>query len=118
MDALVDELQTEVGEALRTVATYDSGGYEIHHIRDDVDTEYSEEEIDAIYRQVEIEGMGYDYFEQLFHTGEFGHAVYGFETALMIQLPGGVFTGLFVTVDNDDDVDPDSIVRTCATAID
>ena len=115
-DELVDELQAEVGDALRSVATYDRGDYELLYVRDDIDAAYSDEERAELFKQIEIEGMGYSHFEGLFHTGALESAIYGFEKALMVQFPADEFTGLFVTVDRDVTMNPESIIQTCSGA--
>lgn len=116
-DSLVDELHEEIDDALRTVASYDRGDYNLLFIRDDVDAEYSKEEIAELFRQVEIEGMGYSHFETLFHTGQLECAIYGFEDAFMFQLPADEFTGVFVTMDRDLTLNPESIIDLCKAAI-
>lgn len=116
-DELVDELEGEVGEALRSVATYDRGDYERLHVRSDIEAEYSDEERAELYNQVEIEGMGYSHFEGLFHTGELECAIYGFEKALMFQFPRDEFTGLFVTVDRDVTMNLESMIQTGSAAL-
>lgn len=113
---LVEDLKDDVGDALRTVAKYEHGDYERLFIRPDIKAQYSDEERAELYNQVEIEGMGYSHFEDLFHTGELESVIYGFEEALMFQFPGeDEFTGLFVTVDRDVVMNPESIIGT-ATA--
>lgn len=114
---LVDDLEEDVGDGLRSVAIYDSGEYERLYVRADIDARYSDEERAALYNQIEIEGMGYSHFEGLFHTGELECAIYGFEEALMFQFPGDEFTGLFVTVDRDVTLNPESIIQTCSGVV-
>lgn len=116
-EGLVDELRDDIGDGIRTVATCDRGEYDLRFIRDDVDAEYSEEEISRLFQQVEIEGMGYAHFEELFHTGELECAIYGFEGALMFQLPVDEFSGLFVTTDRDIRLNPESVIGICKEAI-
>lgn len=117
-EGLVDDLEDVVGSGLRSVATYDSGDYERLYVRADIDAEYTDEERVELYKQVEIEGMGYSHLEGLFHTGELECAIYGFEEALMFQFPGDDFAGLFVTVDRDVTLNPESIIQTCSGAVD
>ena len=64
-----------------------------------------------------IEGIGYEHFEGLFQTGPLECAIYGFEKALMFHFPTGAFTGLFVSVDRDRELDIDTIIDICTKAI-
>jgi hypothetical protein len=89
----------------------------MHQIRDDVDSEYDKEEIAKIYEQIEIEGIGYDHFEGLFHTGQLDCAIYGFEKALMFHFPTDTFSGLFVSVVLKTDLDIDAVIDECKSAI-
>ena len=114
---LVDDLGDVVGDGLRTVATYDRGEYELQFIREDVGADYTDSEIANVYEQVEIEGMGYDHFEELFHVGDLECAMYGFESALMFQFPRDSFTGLFITVDRDVTINPDAVISVCTRAM-
>lgn len=111
------ELAELLGDGLRSVASYDDGGYTMHQIRDDIDADYSQEQITRAYKQIEIEGMGYEHFEQFFQTGRLECAIYGFEKARMFHFPTDVFTGLFVSVDRDRDMDIETIIDVCKEAI-
>lgn len=115
---LIDEVEAEVGDALRFVATYQQRSYDLRYIRDDVRADYSDEEITEVLDQLEIEGMGYSHFERLFHSGPMDCAIYGFEAALMFHFPRDDFSGLFVTVDRDVQLNPEALIGICNAAID
>lgn len=117
-DELVAEMEAEVGDALRSVATYENQSYEMHYFREDVETDYTEVELARLYEQVEIEGMGYDHFQELFHTGRLEYAIYGFETALMFHFPTGAFSGLFVAIDRDVELNPQNVIESCTSILD
>ena len=114
---LVNELMEVVGDGLRSVASYDRGGYTMHQIRNDVDEAYTREELNEAYRRIEIEGMGYSQFEEVMHAGGLDCTIYGFEKALMFHFATDVFTGLFVSVDRQSEMDIDAIISACKSAI-
>jgi hypothetical protein len=114
---LVDDLLDEFGDGLRAVATYEDYEYEVEFMREDVRDDYSREEVDRVFRQVSIEGMGYENFQQLFHVGRLECALYGFEGALIFHFPPDPFHGLVVSIDRDVSFNPDAIIDICQSGI-
>lgn len=116
-EGLVQTLQGEVGDSLRIVFTYDRSETAVHHIRDDLAEEYTDDELERAFDQLEIEGMGYAHFERLLHVGRMECAIYGFEGALIFQFPNDEFTGLVVSVDRNVELNPESIIGECTAAL-
>lgn len=116
-DDLVADLHAEVGDALRSVATYDEGGYEFHHLRADVEAAYSEADIQAVYEDLVIQGISREYMEDLFHAGGLRCSIYGFDDAAMFHFIGEGYTGLFVSMDADVELNLDAIISTAKGAI-
>ena len=114
---LVDDLLEEFGDGLRVVATYENDVYDLHHMREDIQQEYSKAEIDRVFRQISIEGMGYENFQQLFHVGQLECAIYGFERALIFHFPPDPFHGLVVSIDRDVSFNPDRTIDICRSGI-
>jgi len=117
-DELVAEMEAELGDALRPVATYESQSYEMHYFREDVEADYTEAELARLYEPVEIEGMGYEHFQKHFHTGNLECAIYGFEPALMVHFPWDPFAGLFVSIDRDVELNPQGVIDSCPSMVD
>lgn len=46
VEALADGLQEELGDDLQAVLYYESGGYQLIYVRDDLADEYADAEID------------------------------------------------------------------------
>lgn len=114
---LVDDLSEALDDELRVVATYENDEYDLHHMREDIREEYSKTELDRVFRQISIEGMGYENFQELFHVGQMDCALYGFERALIFHFPPDPFHGLVVSIDRDVAFKPDSIIRICEAGI-
>lgn len=107
---LVDVLQEEVGDSLRTVATYDDREYEFHHLRRDIQQVYTRERIEEILEDLIVQGVATEQLESRFRAGALDCAVYTFEEAVMFHFPVADRSGLFVSIDRDADLDLDSIV--------
>lgn len=116
-DRLIPALEAETDGALRTVATYSEAGYDLHHLREDVENVYSTEEIDAVYEDLLLDNMNRAYLERLFHAGRLECTVLGFEDAVMLHFSGEVHSGLFVSVDRVPDIEVLSIIETCKDAL-
>ena len=115
--AIVDALTDDVGEGLRSVAEYDNNGYELYYIRDDLEETYSAEEIQRVYEQIDVEGLGYYTLQKVFKAGDLECATYTFEDGRMFHLPIGDFSGLFVSIDRSTAIDHDAVIDRCLTAI-
>lgn len=114
---LSSELQEDVGDALRVVATHTGKDYEFQYRRDDVADGYTPDEFQRIFDDLVLEGMERDYFEQLFHVGELECGAWGFEEAAIFYFPAEEYSGLVVSVDRDGPIDIDSLIETCKDAV-
>ncbi len=110
---LVERLQNEAGESLRTVTTYDEDSYELRFVRDNVDAIYSTGEFDAIFEEIRLEGWGRERLEDLFNAGPLECGVYGFEQAMMLHFVENGFGGVFVTYDRDAGIDAEAFIEVC-----
>lgn len=110
---LVDALRKEAGDALRSVGEYDRQEKEILYILEDVETIYSQEEVDNIFDDLALQGLSRRHLEDLFDAGSLTCAMFKFDDALMFHFPETDYTGLFVTVDTGSDLDLESFVETC-----
>lgn len=114
---LIDDLQDRVDSDLRVIATHDEGQYDFHYQRDDISEKYTPDEFDRIFKDLVLEGMYREHFENLFHVGQMECGVWGFEEAYIFYFPGPEYTGLVVSVDRDGPLDIDALVETCKRAV-
>lgn len=105
VDTLVADLRDIVGDGLRVVATYEAETYEIHYVREDLQSDVGQRDADRIHRELIMEGISREYFEELFGAGDLECMALAFEEALAIHFAGPDHTGLYVAVDPDA-VDP------------
>lgn len=65
-EELLTRLQDACGGSIRAVATYNRDGYTIHYATEEIQSEYSEEDMDVIYDDVILEDVEQPLQEQLF----------------------------------------------------
>lgn len=114
---LVSALKDEVGDNLRSVSTYREDDFELHYMREDVASIYSEAEMDRVFDDLVLQGLGRDVLEEMFHAGEFECSMYGFEEAAMFHFVENGYSGLFVTFNRKTDFNLDSLIATCKGAL-
>jgi len=69
-ERLAGYLREELGDDLRSVVWYDRDGYDVVHVREDVDREYSADEVHRVVRDLEIESIGKELQENLYTHGD------------------------------------------------
>lgn len=116
-EALLDALRREAGHALRVVATYDREGYEAVYVRDDVETRLSER-AEAVHEDLVLRGIGRDHLEDLFGAGDLQCSMHRFEELTAFHFPAAAYTGLFVSVDSDAEVELATFAGTCKRHMD
>lgn len=115
--ALPTHLQEEVGDGLRTVATYEERDYTFHHFRNGLLRRYSRADVEAILDDLIIEGLSTQFVESLFHAGDLECAIYGFEEAVMFHFVLDDGVGLFGSFDRDSEHDLDALISTCKRGV-
>ena len=111
-EALVDVLRGQAGEALRVVATYDREGYDAFYVRDDAAARVSER-ADAVHDELVLQGIGRDYLEDLFHAGDLQCSMHRFDELTAFHFAAEEYTGLFVSVDSEAEVELATFSETC-----
>jgi hypothetical protein len=99
----VEELRAVAGDALRSVARYDRDEVELLYERDDVARK--PRVIDRIRDELVMQELGREYLEDLFGVGRWNCTMHRFDDAVCVHFADGDFTGTFVSVDADADVD-------------
>ena len=105
-DALVDHLREQYGEHLRWVATFDSDRftYRVRSIREDLETELSEHELDTIvHRSMAIFDRN-RMDDVYFHLGEVEAMLVQHEVAMAVHLYLDDSRGVVVKVERDAEV--------------
>lgn len=110
---LVAKLHDEVGDALRVVAQYRNGDYDVNYMRGDVESRYSGGQMDEIFEDLVIQGIHKARLEELFSAGGLECSLFKFEESLMFHFTPEEGRGLFVTVDSDAGIDIEAFAATC-----
>ena len=102
---LVDNLQSEYGETLRVIATYDRDGYEIHYAGQGIDANYSEVDLDNIYDDVVMQDVSHGFVDDLFNDlGDVRGQLRIFENGIVAHFwPTETKRGVFLTFDSSAD---------------
>lgn len=116
-ETLADGIQHHTNGSLRAIAEYDKRDYTIHYFRDDIESTYTQDEIEAIINELVMGSLGSEHFESLFKAGEFECSMFGFEDAVMFHFLLSSTKGVFITVDRDVKLNLDSFIKTCKTNI-
>lgn len=106
-----------VGDALRSVASYHEKEHELQYLRDDIAESYSEDEINEVFHELVLSGIGRDYLEGIFHAGRIECMILGFEEAVMFHFAADATSGRFVSIDRDVDLNLDEFISTCKAVI-
>lgn len=109
--SLVDDLQQEVGDNLRAVATYDEAEWDIRYERDDIKAK--PRIFDKIHEELILEGMGTKYLEDVFQVGQLNCTMHSFDEALCFHVVRGSMQGVFVSIEPDALLPLDEFVRVC-----
>lgn len=112
-DPLVQKLQAEAGDALRSVTQYGETDYEMLYLRENVDRIYTSEEIEEIFEDLRLEGWGRETLEDLFNAGHLECSIYGFDQAMMFHFVSNGFEGALVTYDRGAGVDTEEFIQAC-----
>jgi len=115
-ESLIGALRSQAGGSLRVVAAYDRDGYEPLYVRDDV-TPRMQEVADKIHDDLILQDIGRGHLEDLFEAGALECSIYRFEAVTAFHFVGGEYTGLFVSLDPDADVELASFAETCKQAL-
>ena len=111
-DSVTADLRAEAGDALRTVASYDTDGYDLVYCRDDV-TERMDDFAPDVHDDLVLQGIGREHLESLFDAGELHCSVHRFDDLTAFHFLASEYTGLFVSIDSDADVRLASFADAC-----
>jgi len=95
----VEELQREVGDALRAVAIYEEREWELIYEREDIKAK--PRIFDKIHQELILEGMGNEYLEDTFQVGRLNCTMHSFDDAMCFHFVRGSLRGVFVSIEPD-----------------
>lgn len=100
-EEFVDRLRTVCGESLRVVANFESIDYELAYFREDLREQYSDEDVEAVYREVIAEGLSVNKISDVMDAGHQQARITVLEEAIVFVFPIDRLEGIFVSVDRD-----------------
>ena len=100
-------------DSLRSVIHYQGDRYELLHLREDVRREYTDEEIDVVARDLEMESMGKLVEESRFTHGELRCRVSCFDDGTEMNFAFGGGEGLAVGLDGNAFVTQETFIGRC-----
>lgn len=112
VEGLRRDLQGEVDDALRVIATYSRDGYDPHYVRADVEARVAERG-DDIHDDLVLQGIGREGLESLFDAGSLHCSVHRFDEVTVFHFVDEDYTGLFVSLDSDADVNLPRFAERC-----
>lgn len=115
---LVEDLRGDLGEGVRMVLVYGETEYDHAYLRDDIDDEYTEADLEGLRREIIVFGLGKERIGDVTHVGELRHIIYDTEDAFSIQIPLGKHEGVFVSVDDEHEDDVFDVVEATREWID
>ncbi len=109
--ALLEALQSEVGDNLRAVATYEEKEWEIIYEREDIKAK--PRIFEKIHRELILEGMGTEYLEDVFDVGDLNCTMHSFEEAMCFHFVRGSMRGVFISIEPDALLPLEEFVEIC-----
>jgi len=114
---LADHLQKRAGEYLRSVIHYDVDDYTIVYMREDVEAQYSEEDIDDVVNQLFSENFFTGKQEELYVHGNLQCTIHCFSHGVEMHFPMLDPQGAAVSLDPQATEELYSFVGDCLTLI-
>jgi len=109
--SLVADLQAQVGESLRAVATYEEDEWTLHYECDDIKAK--PRIFDKIHEELILEDMGTEYLESAFQVGQLNCTMHSFEEAMCFHFVRGSLRGVFVSIEPETMVSLEEFVNVC-----
>ncbi|MFP9193879.1 hypothetical protein [Natronosalvus vescus] len=115
---LIDYLEEEFPEALRSVGYYTSEESEFLFVRDDVDSTYDCGELQRIFRDYKLEALDAAHQESLYEHGSLLATARFFDRATELHFVHGETEGIITAIDAGSVDDVRGLVCECATVVD
>lgn len=112
----ITSLREQLGEELRVAVEYDESGYVSRYVREDLDEEYSAEELDEIRQELIVLMLGKDRIEEFANVGEFTALTYWMDRAIIYHFPETEsFYGRVVSVEPSAEPMREEIFQACSS---
>ncbi|NHN46495.1 hypothetical protein G9464_02630 [Halostella sp. JP-L12] len=109
-------LKTKLGDDLRVAVEYDETGYVSRYVRDDLDEEYSSDDLNEIRQEMIVLMLGKDRIEEFLTAGEFRALTYWLDDAIIYHFPETeAFYGRVVSVEPEGESMRAAIFDACST---
>ncbi|WP_436343111.1 hypothetical protein [Natronorubrum sp. FCH18a] len=96
---LYEQFEERFGDALRSVCYYDGDGNNIEHIREEIETEYKNGDLDRVFREARLEAIGNQHQESMYIHGSLQCTLRCFEDATELHIILSETEGLMAAVD-------------------
>lgn len=117
-EELMDFLREETGQFLRSVIHYTSDDYEILYLREDIESEYQDGDIEQVINNLRMESIDTPRQEQMYVHGRLGSTIRVFEDAVEIHLPHDDYEGTAIALDPEATYALHTFVGECLNRID
>lgn len=114
---LADFLEKRAGDNLRSVIHYDEGDYSIVYSRDDVWENYSEDGIESVVTELQMENIERAHQENLYVHGGLNCSIRCFENGVEFHFPHSAQAGAAVAMDPQTVEELYSFIGDCLTVI-
>lgn len=117
-EPLVEFLLGQVGENLRSVVRYDTDGYDIVYVREDVGDQYSEADLEAVARDLGIDAFEKGHQEGLYVHGALNCTVRCFDDAIEMNFLFEHGDGIAVSLDGETFATQQTFIGKCLDLVD
>lgn len=98
-EELTTFLKDKVNDELRSVIYYDEDTFELVYVRDDVRSQYSDEDLERIHQDLGLTSVGKPFLEDLYVHGELECSVHCFENAIEMHFIASETEGIAVALE-------------------
>lgn len=114
---LVPFLKEEAGEYLRSVVHYCGKDREILYLKEEIEEQYTEDDLEDIFESLFFEAFGRGYQEEMYVHGQLNCVVRCFDEAVELHFPHGETTGTAVALEPAATADLEGLVDNCLTEL-
>ncbi|WP_262177966.1 hypothetical protein [Haloarcula laminariae] len=109
--SLVADLQEQIGDNLRAVASYEESEWALRYEREDIKAK--PRIFEKIHEELILEGMGTEYLESVFQVGQLNCTMHSFEEAMCFHFVRGPMQGVFISIEPETMLSLNSFVSIC-----
>lgn len=117
MTEIVERLRAVEGANARVIAHLESVDFTVEYVRQDLESVYSDEDLDEAYRLIMANQVSGDEFRKLIGRDFEAQALY-FEDVLVLVLPSARYEAVFASFDRDGPLPMDELVSVAAAVED